>query len=116
MLVHKQSMGILTEYWTGKFYKSTKTSNTQIPVLEKYTPEDILNFDPSEWWDVSAKTTIGRKILRYYPFCDPVISDDGELLDVIPWPSWKIYGEPEPEEIPVMDKPKPKQRRRRRLL
>lgn len=105
-------MGVLTYFWNGKFMKYE--SNTQIPVLETFTPKDVPDFDPDEWWIVNVNTTIGRKLLRSYPFCDPVINDKGELLDIIPWPTWKIYGEPEPKEI--LNKPKSKQRRRRKLF
>lgn len=92
MLVHKRSMG----------------------VLPLHSPEDVPDFIPDEWWEVKGNTTIGRRLLRTYPFCDPVVDGNGELLDIVPWPNWKIYGEPEPEP----DRPavKSKQRRRRKLL
>lgn len=109
MLLHKQSMGVLTLFWTGALRSGGP--GVSIPVLAPYTPDNIPDFDPDEWWEIRGNTTLGRRLLKSYPFCDPVVGENGELLDIVPWPDWKIYGEPEP-----IKKPTTKQKRRRKML
>lgn len=114
MLLHKQTMGVLTLFWTGVL-RSGGPGGVKVPVLAPYTPENVPDFDPDDWWEVRGSTTLGRRLLKCYPFCDPVVGENGELLDIVPWPDWKIYGEPEPARGAV-SAGRTKQKRRRKPL
>ena len=45
---------------------------------------------PEEWWQVRERTSLARRILRDYPCFDPVINQDGALLDIVRWGNARI--------------------------
>lgn len=105
MLLHKQTLGVLDTVWTGRY--ATEGTERK-PVLTKATI-NLCQLDPHDWWEVPAHLATRAK--RSYPWMDVVVSETGELLDLIPWPPWRIYGE-QPQE-PEAGK-KTRRRRRRR--
>lgn len=115
MLVHKATLGVLQWYWDGESYLIF--DGVQRPKMELVTFETH-DLDPEEWWQIPNGTYLSKKIAWSYPFFEPKIVD-GLLVDVEPWPSWKVYGEPPPEEVVQIEPPKPnrkKYNRRRSLL
>ena len=106
MLLHKATMGVLDTIWTGR-YAAARTG--RYPVLLKASL-DLCGLDPGDWWEVPSHLVVRAR--RSYPWMDPVVSETGELLDLIPWPEWRIYGERPPEPDPA---PKTGRRRRRRI-
>ena len=81
MLVHKATMGVLLDLWTGEHRRDPVTGK-DIPILRAATLADVP--DPEGWWVVPANTPLGRRILRYYPNLVPVVGEGGELLDALP--------------------------------
>lgn len=100
MLVHKGTMGVLDLCWTGRYRKLP--GGGQEPVDREFTPEDVE--DPEGWWVVPRGSALGRKLRRVYPFCTPVVAQDGSLIDV----------QAEEKEVEQKARPiKTRQRRRR---
>jgi len=97
MLIHKGTMGVLDVYWTGKYRKDCVAG--VLPVMAEYTLAGT-ELSGADWWEVPRGSALGRKALRYYPCCTPVLGADGSLVDVVPWPAWKVKGLPEPPPEP----------------
>ena len=110
MLIHKATLGVLDYYWSGRYAKSL--DGQQLPLMVEYTL-DGSGLSPDEWWYVPSRSPLAARIRWSYPWMDPVLGEDGELLDVLPWPRWMRSGEPPPEEQPRPEKKKSRQRRRR---
>ncbi len=109
MLVHKATMGVLDQFWTGRHRKVT--DGGEEPVMAEHTLENT-PLDPAEWWEVPRGSALGRKLRRYYPFCSPVVSQDGSLDGVNVWPRWKREGQSAPP-APSGRERRSRQRRRR---
>ena len=92
ILVHKRTLGVLQWYWDGVSYVTF--DGVQRPKMAPVTLESHA-LTEAEWWQVPNGTPLARKIALCYPFFDPVEAD-GQLVDAIPWPDWKRYGEEEP--------------------
>lgn len=92
MLVHKRTLGVLRWYWDGVSYRTFE--GVQQPKLVPVRLEHH-NLKGEEWWQVPDGTPLARKISLCYPFFDPV-EVEGQLVDAIPWPPWKRYGEAKP--------------------
>lgn len=99
ILVHKVSLGIL-EYmpWSGV----KKTFNGQsISKHIKITKANIgeLGLDMDEWWvvDEAKQSSLAYKLRLHYPFFDPVVID-GQLIDIVKWDKYRIYGETPPSK------------------
>lgn len=95
MLVHKRTMAVL-EFapWDGR---TRAEGEKRVPVLAHATLEG-LGLSRSEWWEVPAGSAVGQLLRRCYPWCDAVV-EDGELVGVTPWKSWRVYGEAPPAEV-----------------
>lgn len=74
-------MGVLDTYWTGA-YRLDPSTGLQIPVEQEYTYKNAPELDPSEWWETSRNSKLGKKLRMYYPWVDPVVDEAGELVDV----------------------------------
>lgn len=77
MLVHKRSGGVLHTVACPRgreWVERRRLTLSQFPEL-----------DPEEWWEVPDRSPLGRKLLRWYPYFTPVLSERGELTDIIPW-------------------------------
>ena len=109
MLIHKETLGVL-EFapWDGTFRKEF---DVWVPVQRPATLAG-LGLDPAEWWEVENRSALAVRVKICYPWFDPVVID-GELVDITPWPGWKVYGEEEPEPVAIQAG-KSRRRRRRR--
>ena len=96
ILVHKRTLGVLQWYWDGVSYLTF--DGVERPKMAPVTLESH-GLTDEEWWQVANGTPLARKIALSYPFFDPVEAG-GQLVDVIPWPAWKRYGEEEPPAAP----------------
>ena len=83
MLVHRSTMGVLLDIWTGE-HRWDPVAGENIPAMRPAKPGDVPDYDPAEWWEVPADTPLGRRILKYYPALTPVVGEGGELLDALP--------------------------------
>lgn len=106
MLVHKKTLGVLQWYWDGVSY--TVFDGVQRPRMAPVTLTTY-QLQAEDWWQVPNGTPLARKIALCYPFFDPVVVE-GELVDALPWPAWKRYGESEPPPAP---RPRGRYNRRR---
>ena len=80
MLIHKRTMGILTWMWTGGHRRMA--DGTTGLVMREYRFSDLPREDWENWWEIPTNSPLGRKIRQYYPWLEPVLGADGELLDV----------------------------------
>ena len=96
MLIHKRTLGVLQWYWDGVSYVTF--DGVQRPKMAAVTLENH-GLTDEEWWQVPNGTPLARKIALCYPFFDPV-EVAGQLVDAVPWPDWKRYGEEEPPAAP----------------
>lgn len=106
MLIHKATLGVL-EFapWDGSY----RTFNgVCIPILRPATLAG-LGLDPADWWEVDGRSSLAKALRGCWPWFDPVVIA-GELVDIQPWPAWRVYGEAEP-----VHPPERKHRRRRRV-
>lgn len=108
MLIHKATLGVLDYYWTGRYAKGP--DGQQLPLMAEYTLEGT-GLGADEWWYVPSRSPLASRIRWSYPWMDPVIGEEGELLDIHPWPRWKREGETPPEE--QLKPQKSRQHRRR---
>ena len=80
MLIHKGTMGVLTWMWTGQHRRMANGST--LPAMRQYRLSDLPREDWDNWWELPTNSPLGRKILQYYPWLEPVLGPEGELLDV----------------------------------
>lgn len=80
MLVHKRTMGVLDRYWTGRY---TTWQGESVPLMAEYTMEGG-GFPREEWWEVPRDSPLGRRVRILYPFCTPVVDENGGLVGVMP--------------------------------
>ncbi len=111
MLIHKATMGVLDVYWTGR-YRADCVEGV-LPVMAEYTLAGA-ELPEADWWEVPRDSALGRKALRYYPCCTAVVGADGSLVDIAPWPAWRVEGLPAPPEPPEAPKRTRKGRQHRR--
>ena len=78
MLIHKETMGVLDQYWTGRY---AGAQGTLVPVMAEYTLMQG-GFSPDEWWEVPRGSALGRYVRTVYPFCTPVLDAEGGLVGV----------------------------------
>lgn len=71
MLIHKSTLGVLTEVWNSE-------GTRLVPATLKTTPY----IDPDEWWEVSEHSAIGKTALTFYPFLIAEVKD-GELVGLL---------------------------------
>ena len=116
MLVHKKTMGVLDCFWSGTY--SRCIGNARIPQMLEHTFDNTPGVDPSEWWCISSKSDLGRRLLRAYPCCDPIVDDDGSLVGITPWPEWLVSGvsTPDYEALPQKEQKRRHVRRRKGVL
>lgn len=81
MLIHKETMGVLDTFWTGKTRLDPKSGH-QVPVEQEYTFRTAPKLSPEEWWEVPRLSKLGKKLRMYYPWITPVVNAAGELTDV----------------------------------
>ncbi len=113
MLVHKATMGVLDQFWTGRHRKTS--AGGEEPVMAEHTLENT-PLDPAEWWEVPRESALGRKLRRYYPFCSPEVSADGRLDGVTVWPRWRREGLSVPPAPPGKDRRSRQHRRRTGIM
>lgn len=71
-------MGVLDMVWTGSF-----TRGIDGILTPKYRSVSISEVDdPDNWWEIPSNGSLARRIRLSYPFIDPVVSDDGSLVDI----------------------------------
>lgn len=80
MLVHKTTMGVLSWYWTGRYKKAPDGTTT--PIMVEYTFDSHPELLPDEWWEVPARSRLGRALIAAYPYCEPVVDGMGDLIDI----------------------------------
>lgn len=80
MLIHKRTMGVLDWMWTGQ-HRRMPDGSTQ-PLMRAYRLSDLPREERESWWEIPTNSPLGRKIRQYYPWLEPVLGADGELLDV----------------------------------
>lgn len=78
MLVHKQTMGVLDQFWTGRY---ETVMNVRVPAMAEYTFANT-GLDPSEWWYVPRASRLGRRLRAVYPCCIPETDGNGELTGI----------------------------------
>lgn len=81
MLVHKRTMGALVWFWTGRY--ATDCKGVRYPVMKEYSFATNPELSREEWWEITENSTLGRAVEAAYPYCEPVVGEDGELLSVI---------------------------------
>lgn len=79
MLIHKGTMGVLTWMWTGKHRREKGSS---LPAMRQYRLSDLPQEDWDNWWEVPTNSPLAQKIRAHYPWLEPVLGPEGELLDV----------------------------------
>jgi hypothetical protein len=87
-------LGVLQWVWDGVSYGTFQ--GARCPKLKAATLETY-GLDAGDWWEIPNGTPLARSAALHYPFFDPVVVE-GELVGITPWPPWKRYGEPEPEQ------------------
>lgn len=81
MLIHKATMGVLDQIWTGEYRRSP--SGGREPLERQASMDDV--DDPEHWWEIPGNGPLAKRLRTLYPCCDPVVGEAGELLDVRPW-------------------------------
>lgn len=83
MLVHKASMGILVEVYTG-VNRSIRYEgmDRSLPQYRRVTLRDV--DDPENWWEVPDSSTLGIQLKRYYPDVIPHVDEKGQLVSITP--------------------------------
>lgn len=116
MLIHKNTLGVAVEYWTGKTRRSP--TGEMIPVMCEYTLKNsgIPQKEWPEWWEIPKNSALGKIAVRHYPYFDVELKDDGELGDIRPWPAWKRNGMEAPPEAPRKRAPRRRHKRRAGLF
>ena len=111
MLIHKQTMGVLDQYWSGLY---VSVGQERVPQMIEYTLANT-GLSPADWWEIPRLSRLGRWVRMVYPYCDPITDDRGELIDVTMWPAWRQVGLAEPPAEAVVDElqPTPAKKRRR---
>ena len=79
MLIHKGTMGVLTWMWTGKHRMENGRS---LPAMRQYRLSDLPREDWDNWWELPTNSPLAQKIRKHYPWLEPVLGPEGELLDV----------------------------------
>ena len=95
MLVHKESGGVLFELWEGQ--RASRYGEAYYP-LRRRLDCGALGLDPCDWWELPDGSGLAKRVRRYYPWFDPVVDDAGRLVDIAPWPRWRVYGDAPPEQ------------------
>ena len=72
-------MGVLTWMWTGKHRREKGSS---LPAMRQYRLSDLPQEDWDNWWEVPTNSPLAQKIRAHYPWLEPVLGPEGELLDV----------------------------------
>lgn len=80
MLVHKRTMGAIEYVWDGE-YKPTGINGRYEAKMRQVKLEDVDY--PDEWWYVPSGSALARKVNMYYPWIEPVVDNDGCLVDVV---------------------------------
>lgn len=78
MLVHKATMGVLVEIYTGEV--GYNSNGCTYPVYRAPTLEDV--DDPDEWWEVPPGTAFSKTLAHYYPNLIPITDENGQLIGV----------------------------------
>lgn len=115
MLIHKETMGVLDQYWSGTY---VAVGQDRTPKMVEYTLH-MDGFAADQWWEVPRMSSLGRRLRAVYPWCDPVVDDTGQLVDIVVWPDWRRAGLPEPPAPmaePATQAPKRRRQRRPRGL
>lgn len=76
MLVHKETMGILDTVWLGEF------DSEHLPICRAVSLSDYPELDANDWWEISNNTKLAKKIRRFYPNIEPIVSAEGTLIDI----------------------------------
>lgn len=71
MLIHKRTMGIIEEEWTGTVLR---------PVTLANHPE----LDRDDWWELPGTSPMARTARIYYPWLEPEVDEDGCLIGLRP--------------------------------
>lgn len=71
-------MGVLDSFWTGR-YELRKDGSLR-PIERNFTLSDVDN--PEEWWELSSKSKLAKRIKMLYPFIEPIVDDNGQLVDI----------------------------------
>lgn len=83
MVVHKKTMGVLDTIWLGGV---SVRAGKRTPRMRRATLALLVSLYPDfraeDYWEVPGDSRLARTIRRYYPFLEPVVGEDGELLDV----------------------------------
>jgi len=82
MLIHKATMGILIDVWTGQTRRDS--TGQLVPIYRPISLCDFPDLNAEEWWELPNDHPIAGKLKRYYPWLTPIISAEGALVDVIP--------------------------------
>lgn len=106
MLIHRSTMGILDQCWTGRY---VQRGQDREPEMVECTFAGT-GLPETDWWEVPRMSSLGRRLRAAYPWCDPVVDDTGQLVDIVVWPDWRRAGLPAPEGA---EQTAPKKRRRR---
>lgn len=83
MVVHKKTMGVLDTIWLGSVSvragkRTPRMRRATLTLLVRIYPD----FRAEDYWEIPGDSRLARTIRRYYPFLEPVVGEDGELLDV----------------------------------
>ena len=73
-------MGVLDRIWTGRH--SRGPDGVLTPADRPAVLSDV--DDPEEWWEISSRGALARKVRRYYPLLRPVMDKEGGLVEVVP--------------------------------
>lgn len=68
MLIHKSTLGVLKQVWNSDGTRLVDATLKTVPYI-----------NPSEWWEVSSHSAIGKTALMFYPFLIAEVKD-GELV------------------------------------
>ena len=91
MVVHKESLSILESLpWDGSYKRRLAE---MVPYFQDATKKSLasIGVDPEEYWEVKSFSVLAKKIRACYPWFDPVVNEEGVLVDVRPWPMEQRY-------------------------
>ena len=71
MLIHKNTLGVLTQVWNNDGTRLVRATLKTVPYI-----------DPDEWWEVNEHSAIGKTALMFYPFLIAEVKD-GNLVGLL---------------------------------
>ena len=79
VIIHKKTMGAVDRIWNGKW---RIIQCRREPFYEPAKLSDFPELNPDDWWEIRTGSKLGKKVVRYYPEIEPVVDENGLLVDI----------------------------------